>query len=297
MAHLSHHEMMATIAQLDHAIHSHEQWYKALVRTMVAHLPPDPGDLHPDAHRRCRLGHWYESPATIPLRSHPAFEALGHAHVRMHASASALLRASKDGGPVAADALDHFDGTLERMRLEIQSLRRELADAVQNRDALTGARNRVGLLPDLREQQALIRRGGSPCTLAMIDLDHFKLVNDRHGHAAGDAVLVATVRCLQGALRPYDRLYRYGGEEFLLCMPHVALVPAVGVTERLRGAISAIRIPWGDEGTKLQVTASFGVAALDATAPVEDSIDLADRLLYKSKQGGRNRVSMGPRAD
>ena len=297
MTYLPQQQLLATIAQLDQAIYAHEQWYKSLVRTLVARLPPDAADLLPDAHRRCRFGMWYGSDSTLPLRSHPSFEALGHAHERMHGGGTRLLQRTADGLPLSADDLDQFDNVLDRMRLEIQSLRRELVELAQNRDSLTGAHNRASLLADLREQLALVRRGTKPCALAMIDLDHFKDINDRYGHAAGDAVLVSTVRCLHAILRPYDRLYRYGGEEFLLCMPHFAIEAAASVAERLRAEVAAQRIPIGAEGKTLQVTASFGVAALDADTPVEESIDLADRLMYQAKAAGRNRVVASDRKD
>ena len=128
----------------------------------------------------------------------------------------------------------------------------------------------------------------------MIDLDHFKEINDRHGHAAGDVVLSLTAQCLQARVRPYDRVYRYGGEEFLVSMPQVTVDAAVDAAERLRAAVAAQQIHAAAGGAALQVTASFGVAALEAAAPVEASIDRADKALYQAKSAGRNRVEKSP---
>ncbi len=289
MPYLSLQQLQTAIAQLDQAIYSHEQWHKNLLRTLVARLPPDAPDLKPDAHSRCRFGQWYESDPTGFLHEFPAFTALGQAHEQMHQSARHVLQRVADGLPVSASDLDHFNNLLDRMRLEIQSLRRELAEMAENRDPLTGARNRASLLSDLREQQALVRRSVQQCALAMIDLDRFKDVNDRYGHAAGDAVLTSTVHCLQSLVRPYDRIYRYGGEEFLLCMPNTAIDVAMGIVERLRAAVAAQQIRSGG-GPSLQVTASFGVTALDGTCPVEESIDRADKAMYQAKTAGRDRV-------
>lgn len=287
-------QLQTIIAQLDQAIYNHEQWHKGLLRTLIARLPPESSDLQLDAHHRCRFGQWYYSDETKPLRDHQAFVSLGKAHEQMHHSATHLLQRLADDLVVTPAEIDSFHNTLDRMKLEMLSLRRELADAVQNRDPLTGARNRVDMLSDLREQHALVRRGVQQCAIIVVDLDHFKDVNDRYGHPAGDAVLISISRCLEALVRPYDRIYRYGGEEFLLYMPHTTVDAAVGVAERLRAAVASKEVRVADGGPTLQVTASFGVAPLDADRSVEESIDQADRALYQAKSRGRNRVEIAP---
>lgn len=196
MSYLSIQQLQMAIAQLEQAIYNHEQWYKNLLRVLIARLPPDAPDLMPDAHRRCRFGQWHDSDTTGFLRDHPAFVALGQVHEQMHRSATHLLQRVAYELPVSANDLDQFNNVLDRLRLELQCLLGEFVEATRNRDPLTGARNRTSLLTDLREQQALVRRGAQHCTLAMIDIDHFKGINDRYGHAAGDAVLASISRCL-----------------------------------------------------------------------------------------------------
>lgn len=290
MQRLSNQQPQAAIAQLDQAIYKHEQWQRNLLRVLVARLPADNADLAPDAHRRCRFGQWYESDDVGTLREHAGFVALGEAHRQMHESATKLLRRSGDELEISVAEYDQFNNLLDRVRLEIQSLRGELVEAAQNRDPLTGARNRAGLLADLREQQALVRREVQDCALVMLDLDHFKAVNDSHGHPAGDAVLRSAAQCLQSELRPYDHLYRYGGEEFLIVMPQIDVQGALEAAERFRAGIAEQRVREGAEGEGLRVTASFGVAPLDAERPVEESLDRADKALYQAKAGGRDRV-------
>jgi diguanylate cyclase len=290
MLHLSGHDLQLAIAQLDQAIYNHDQWYKNVQRVLIARLPPDASDLEPEAHRRCRFGQWYDSNGAALLGDHAAFAALGEAHKQMHAGGARILQRSADELPISVSDLDQFNNLLDRMRLEIESLRSELADTAQNRDPLTGARNRGSLLSDLREQQALVRRDVQACALVMIDLDHFKEINDRYGHAAGDAVLMSTAQCLQAQVRPYDRVYRYGGEEFLVSMPQTDVDAATEAADRLRAAVAAQEVHAGAGGVALQVTASFGVAALEAAPPVEESIDRADKALYQAKSAGRNRV-------
>lgn len=283
-------ELQSILARLDRARYDHEQWYRNLVRTLVARTAVCVADLQADAHQRCRFSHWYSSDATSALRHHPSFKSLARAHQAMHDRARHLLQRMVQGHAIAPAELDEFHHRVDRMRLALATLRRELADALHERDPLTGARNRGHMLSDLREQLALVRRGVEACTITIIDLDHFKDVNDRHGHLAGDAVLVATARCLEAHVRPYDRLYRYGGEEFLLCMAGTEIDGALTLAERLRCAIAGAEIHEAGDGTVLRVTASMGVAGLAASRSVEESIEEADRALYRAKARGRNRV-------
>ncbi|WKE67002.1 diguanylate cyclase [Gallaecimonas kandeliae] len=283
-------QLQAAIAQLDQALYNHEQWHKSVLRVLILHLPPDPPDLMQDAHRRCLFGQWYESLAAAFLRDHPSFHSLGPAHEKMHVCARALLQRVQDGLPISPNAFDQFNNALDRMRLEFQALRQELTDMMQNRDPLTGARNRSTLLPFLREQQALVKRGLQSCVIAMLDLDHFKDVNDTHGHTVGDAVLVALVGRLQQMIRPYDRIYRYGGEEFLICLPGMTLDEAGRAVERMRGAVACQAIPFDEAGRSLQVTISIGLAELSSTGSVEEAIDCADKAMYEAKEAGRNQV-------
>jgi diguanylate cyclase (GGDEF)-like protein len=210
----------------------------------------------------------------------------------MHEGATRLLRRVDDDLPISPEDLDRFNNLLDHMRLELESLRRDLTEAAQNRDPLTEARNRGSMLSDLREQHALTRRGLQECAVVMIDIDHFKKVNDNFGHGVGDRVLWSTAQCLQHNVRAYDRLYRYGGEEFVLCLPQTSLSVAVAMAERLRLAVGGLRILDTPDGTSVGVTASFGVAALDATVTVEEAIERADQAMYAAKKAGRDRVEV-----
>lgn len=283
-------ELQSAIAELDQAIVSHEQWYKSLLRILISRVPAEPADLRPAAHQHCRFGQWYGNVSTTLLRDHPAFISLGDAHEKMHVYARTLLQLVSDNKPVTTGQLDQFENALDKMRLEIQSLRHELSEVIQSQDPLTGAQNRAGLLPWLREQQALSQRRGQQCALTMLDLDHFKQVNDQYGHLTGDKVLISTVQCLQAILRPYDRIYRYGGEEFLLCMPGTTPEEAREVAERICHAVAAQRIQIEGSNKILQVTASLGVAMLDPSRSVEASIEAADTAMYRGKKSGRNCV-------
>lgn len=284
-------ELQAIVAQLKEALNNHQAWHGALVRTLVCGLPGNKHDTGDIAHTECRFGQWFYSDAPEKLRNHPGFVAMGEEHKRLHHLAKLLLLAAYAGNPIDPLAYDGFSNALDRLRFEISSLERELENSLFNHDSLTGAITRYDILPTLREQQQLVKRHAHVCYIAMMDLDNFKSVNDLHGHAAGDRVLSASIRYLIKNLRPYDKVFRYGGEEFLLCMPYTEMAQGQDRITGLAQGIAALDIDIG-ENAPLHVTASFGLTLLDPDVPVEASIDRADKALYAAKAAGRNCVRL-----
>jgi diguanylate cyclase (GGDEF)-like protein/PAS domain S-box-containing protein len=170
--------------------------------------------------------------------------------------------------------------SLEHARAELEQLSRH--------DPLTGLMNRREF--DQRAANELRRalRRHSPTCIAMLDLDHFKLVNDRFGHTVGDRVLQRIAEILQANLRRDDVVARYGGEEFVVLLPETGLDESVAVIERVRSAVASE--PWGELHEGLALTVSGGVAAHVENDMLEASIERADRSLYAAKRQGRNRV-------
>ncbi|MBI4909644.1 MAG: diguanylate cyclase [Acidobacteria bacterium] len=281
--------MRTVLAELDQATFNHGQWCEGLYTTLICRLPPDERDLAPDSHRKCRFGQWYYGPGSINLHALRGFEEIAIEHERMHQYAATLLRASTDHVPISLQDYERFDSALSRMRLEIMTLKRDIEDGLYNLDPLTGAASRIGMLTKLREERELVRRMVHSCCVAMMDLDHFKSVNDTHGHAIGDRVLVGFARYVIAHLRPYDKFFRYGGEEFLLCAIDTDLMTGKGMIERLRAEASSISHDGGGKGSII-VTVSAGLTLLDPDVPVEESIGRADKALYHAKSGGRSRT-------
>ena len=280
-------ELQTVLLQLDQAIYNHEQWSKGLDRTLICKSHCDQRDVSPEAHRQCQFGQWYYTYAPNKLQQLPAFVSIEAEHARMHQLAARLLIAVAAGKAISPYEYDNFAQTLERLRLQLHSLKRELNEQLYNRDPLTGVNTRIGLLTELREQHELVKRKVQPCGLVMLDLDHFKSINDGHGHPAGDRVLVETATFLMEHLRAYDKIFRYGGEEFLICLPSMDASASMGVVERLREDLAQQSFILAN-GTPIQVTASFGVAELDPNLPVEATLDRADKALYAAKGAGRN---------
>jgi diguanylate cyclase (GGDEF)-like protein len=161
-------------------------------------------------------------------------------------------------------------------------------------DALTGLYNRRHLDERLGSELAASQRHGRVLSLLMIDIDHFKRVNDAHGHLAGDEALKMVAFVLRGALRREDVLARYGGEEFVVIARETGLDGARALAERIRRAVERSRCAW--QGAELAVTISIGVTVADGVAEVvpgrteRELVEAADRALYAAKQQGRNRV-------
>jgi diguanylate cyclase (GGDEF)-like protein len=163
------------------------------------------------------------------------------------------------------------------------------------RDALTGLVNRRRLRAAGEEERRRARRFGHPFAAVMLDLDHFKQVNDQHGHGTGDDVLREVARRIQSIVREIDVPARYGGEEFAVLLPETGLDTAREVAERIRRAVAGA--PIGTRQGPLAVTLSAGVAVLDTqTGDLGTLLEAADAALYQAKAEGRNRVAVASAA-
>jgi diguanylate cyclase (GGDEF)-like protein len=195
------------------------------------------------------------------------------------------LPAGFAGDHLARELLDAL-GRIGGLALAAVDLLSE-AEALALTDHLTGLPGRLEFLRRAEEQAARGRRAGRPLALAMCDLDRLKAVNDRHGHAAGDAALHAVAQALGAALPRHALAARFGGEEFAVLLPDHDAAAALAACERLRAACAAAevaRVPG------LRLTASFGVALLAGRETVPAALERADQALYRAKAAGRNRV-------
>ena len=184
-----------------------------------------------------------------------------------------------------------------RRILDLQASMREAQRRLQelaSRDGLTGVLNRRALEERVSEAYNYFVRRGTPLSLAMLDLDHFKRINDSHGHQAGDDVLKEAAARVSDAVREYDAVGRYGGEEFMVLLPDTPEVEAQVIAERIRSSIADRPIETRDGGT-IAATVSIGVATVAPGFPghIKDVIECADAALYEAKRGGRNRVEQG----
>jgi diguanylate cyclase (GGDEF)-like protein len=174
------------------------------------------------------------------------------------------------------------------MHLELDSLRHEIEGALRDRDALTGAYGRVEMLPELRAWHELARRDAQPCCVVFMDVDHLKEINDSYGHPMGDRVLAGVVQYLIERLRPCDKVFRYGGDEFLVSLPEADLAAGQAIIRNIKDGLARTGVLTGPDGAAIQATASFGLALLEPDITVEECIDRADQALLLAKAAGRN---------
>ena len=163
-----------------------------------------------------------------------------------------------------------------------------LLEMLSRTDGLSGLLNRTCWVEAVSSELSRIERNGGPASLLMLDIDHFKLVNDRHGHPAGDEVIRSVATLVRATLRDYDTAGRYGGEEFGVILPDTGIECATAIAERIRLRIEAATL---EHEANIRCTVSVGIAA--ATADVRDVrewIERADRALYRAKALGRNRA-------
>jgi two-component system, cell cycle response regulator len=160
-------------------------------------------------------------------------------------------------------------------------------------DSLTGISNRGMVLDALRRERSRQVRGGGSFGIILLDVDHFKYVNDTHGHQCGDAVLQEVTRIMTASVRAYDTVGRYGGEEFLIVVPTADAASVFGLSERIRHTVESKAI--ATDAGEISITVSLGLAVSSDVAPLDPEIMLstADTALYRAKEGGRNRSEMG----
>ncbi len=177
-------------------------------------------------------------------------------------------------------------------RLAKQKTRHVELERDSRTDPLTGLNNRRFGVDRLTQELERCRRYGGTLSVAMIDIDHFKRINDTLGHAAGDDVLVKVASELRNASRSTDIVLRWGGEEFLFAFAQTDIALAAGIVERFRARLAAVPIAVRAAGVDVPVTVSCGVASLEGDDTLDTLVDRADNALYKAKESGRNRLLM-----
>ncbi len=219
----------------------------------------------------------------------------GHALKDVIDSMAAGLSSVEDLFEITIHHPSEISGILSEAKdlltIQILSRVRELEEKSQ-RDSLTGARNRGYFDETLKRELSLSNQHTLPLTIAMIDLDHFKNINDTYGHLVGDAILVAVVSAIYGQIRQDDTLSRYGGEEFAIILPGTPLDSAKKLMARLKDSIAAISHKL-ENNQSVTVTASIGIASLDGSKYFEypaNLIKAADLALYAAKKLGRNQI-------
>jgi diguanylate cyclase len=286
---LSDQQIEDVITMLDAAAASHRDWLTSFHAALLCNTSLTPDITHEQAHTLCSFGHWYYNQAPEILKQQQVFLDLEQLHADMHASGRLL--ALKFTRQVSVSAADYhaFIETQRTFSDAMKVLRDQMYERLYSYDKLTGLMTRGPFINILEIETERRSRTGEESCLVMMDIDHFKQINDNYGHLAGDRVLVKLATYLRRHIRLYDSICRYGGEEFLLLLPNTTLQQAHEIMERLRVDLEQLKIQY-EPGKSLHVTSSFGIATLNKSRGYQDSLKNADDALYKAKASGRNRV-------
>ncbi len=278
--------------ELEVIIAAHLAWFKKLNAALVCGGQPAGAYLEPEAYLKSPFGRWFYTAESHPMAEYPGFQELAGIQKSMHDAARRILESAQTGRRATRELHDNYFDLALRLNTKLRHLQLEIIGDLLSTDPLTGCFTRRGMISRLQSEQERSLRIQRPCCLCLMDFDHFKQVNDRFGHQTGDAVLRQGTKFTQNILRKYDSIYRYGGEEFLICLPSTPLEDAGQVVERIRSGLEALPIVT-PEGRTMRITASFGLVEMHPRKPVEDSIAVADEAMLLAKQKGRNRVELG----
>jgi len=290
------HDTGEILRGIDLAIDENAEWLQQWHRAIICGEEPDQRVVSEYARFLSRFGSWMDLNKDQGLLDQSAFRALGRAHEDMHDFGRFLALKAAEGRAIPTVEYDAFEEKVRLFNTQARRIREAFRMAVSELDPLTGLQNRRIMMRVLDRERERALRTGAPCCIVLADIDHFKAVNDTHGHVAGDHVLRTVAGRFLANLRPYDELFRDGGEEFLICLPSANAERAVEIVERLRLSLSDVPVSLLD-GADLPLTASFGLCLATEEIPLKQPIEFADLALYKAKDGGRNRLHLWPRDD
>ena len=284
----------ALLHGIDRGIEAHLAWTQRLLRCALLHESPGGEVLRPDAHAHCQFGIWFSNHRkALDTFEEALVERVAQSHQRMHEAVRAMCNEVLQGRAASAADLQAFEQEQSAMVTSLNELRKRVADAETHRDILTGLPLRHGLEYAFRLRQMDARRGHSKLWLAMIDVDHFKAVNDSHGHAVGDVTLRHISRCLVECLRETDALFRFGGEEFLGLFLVREVRGVDFLATRLLESVGAAPLTPA-VGITLYPTVTVGLARVGANEDLVSATERADQAMLLGKTQGRGRFVLAP---
>ena len=276
------------VAELDEAAQWHMAWTRMVLRCAVLRTHPGDEVLSSDAHHCCRFDRWLVSHRERLGRIDAAtLRRLDRNHRQMHEAARRICGRILVGSPGEPAELDDFEHAQAGVVAALSLLKNAYLAHSARIDALTGLPLRHGMEEDFERCHAQARRHGESLVVMMLDLDHFKRVNDLHGHAVGDLALRHAAALLKHHCRAGEPVIRFGGEEFIALVQAADHVAAQRAVQRILQALrdNPLNLP---DGTSLELRASAGLAEVDGGESMTAAIARADRALYAAKSAGRD---------
>lgn len=286
-------QINSDIIAINNAILLHKKWLAEWNRKLFFGQPISDKFIESDSHKHCGFGLWYYDNHSYFTEEQEEFPRLGSLHIALHDSVRDLALKITNQQKIEPQEYDSFVTVEVEFTMSLTNLRDALFGQLYSFDYLTGVHNRQSLYTLLEKEYARVSRSESVSSIVMVDLDYFKKVNDQYGHQAGDQVLTFFANYVKDSLRPYDSIGRYGGEEFLLCLPDTTIEEAETIMNRIREDLAAqpINIQGVNEKPySIHITASFGVSSICKGHPISEAVETADMAMYQAKSDGRNRV-------
>lgn len=272
---------------LEQAKIDHVQWLNILNEHLICKKPLESFNKEPTT---CSFGRWYSSLDAEVLACDEILP-IGELHEEVHAMANTLLNRYREEEPITIKEYGAFVRAEEKFLDELNVLYSTVTSTKHGFDFLTNIPNRGLIELILEKEYAFFERNGGNYCIALADIDLFKKVNDTYGHFAGDKVLKAIANQFSLFLRKYDSVGRFGGEEFLFCLPKTDLAEAKDIMERIRRKTQKLSIPIG-KGKSINITCSFGLTRFRPGKSLSEIINTADEAMYFAKEKGRNRVEV-----
>lgn len=290
MLHPSHTDQTDSfIVELDAAVESHMNWTRRILWCAVLHTIPDEDIMSPTAHTICHFGHWLglnmESLKKVDSETTSHIEKL---HQTMHDAIRSICADVMSGTPGKETDLQAFEHAQSGLLTSLARLKTLYIFNMMRHDPLTGLPLRHGIERDLELCLKNAKRSHAHIYVALIDVDHFKRINDEYGHMAGDMVLRHLADTLKLSLRDSEPLYRFGGEEFLWLIRCDTADEAAKAANRIMSAVSASHVSIENMDTPITLTITIGLACVGENEAFSSAINRADAALYRGKNGGRN---------
>ena len=282
-------EVETALIVLNKAIENHRIWFDSLHTSIVCKRPFAKDILHSAAHKQCEFGKWYYGGVSDSIQCIEEFTKIEPVHKYMHDRARGLAELINQNEPIGLDEYQEFLSNQHHLIDLLTRLRDVLVQHEHCFDAVTGAVNRKSISLLLEQSFENMQRYQQTYSIAMLDVDHFKKVNDQYGHVVGDKVLKHIAVFFNDTLRKSDRIGRYGGEEFIILFPETSLNEAFKLMDKARIELAEKKIIVGS--ALINVTVSVGVS--EVMSMDEDAwlaVKRADTLLYQAKSAGRNCV-------
>ena len=282
-------EIELLVEQFDRAVGGHLGLMRRVLRCAVLGVSPGEDVLSSDAHTLCRFGTWFrENKVHFADRNFQAVDRIESVHQVMHDAIRSICSDVLANKSVQSECFDTFERAQSELIERLADFKTQLLATSVRQDPLTGLPLRYSLDDDFTQALKACDRTKMLLYVVMIDVDHFKTVNDNYGHSVGDVALRHLAETLKTIARSNEHLYRYGGEEFLLLMqadsPELMKKPA----QRLLEAVRNMRVPIAD-ADPITLTVTLGLACVRRGEELDTVIERADKALYAGKAAGRDR--------